>query len=148
MMLKLYLVCVILSASQGVFSKQHLKDRVFKCYAGYSQTGANINQAYHRYHNTIANINSGKPIPAVVTTHFKIPAANVSTYIAEQQYSNILRVQNTHSNPFIILSNPANYNTIVLFKNLNKQGVKANIIDPPGGCICERTNKKDLITTA
>lgn len=82
MKLKLYLVSIILLASQSVFSQQHLEYPVFKSCADYSKTGVNINEAYHCY-NFVANRKSSKQIPALVNTYFKAPAASVSTYNAD-----------------------------------------------------------------
>ena len=143
MKLKLYLVSIILLSSPGVFLQQHLEDPVFKSCADYSKTGANINEVYHCCYSTIANPNLGNPYPAVETSYSKILAANISTYTAEHQYSKIIRVQNTDSNPFIFLSNPANCNNSIPFKDQNEQQVKAGIIDPEVRTVCEIVNKAD-----
>ncbi len=141
---KLYLLSIILLATQSVFSKQHLEDRVFKSCANYSEIGANINKANHCCNFTIANPKSSKPIPAVKTIYFKTPAANISTFNTDNQYRNTVRIQNAGSNPVNVLSNPANCNIRVSFKNPNKQEVKVGIIDLAGRSVCKKTDKKDF----
>ncbi len=144
MKLKLYLVSIILLASQYVFSLQHRDEPVLKSSADYSGTFVNNYVVYYRCYCVTANPNSSKPIPTFVTTNFKTPAANVSTYNSQQQYNNIVRIQNPGSNAVIILSNPVNYNTGLSSKNLRKQEVKAGIIYPARGSGFEMTNKTDF----
>ena len=148
MKLKLYLFVTVLFVYKPVFSQQHFVDPVAQNSTDFSGTGTNINEAYHCCNCTIANPNSSKPIPAVVTTHFKIPA-NGSIYSTKNSYNNTVRVQSTCLNAGIVLSKSANYNTRASFKNSNNYEVKTGIIDPGAGrSICEKQIKRILITVA
>lgn len=125
MKLNSYLFVIVLFVCQPAFSKQRFANQTAQNYMYYNGIAANSSVFNYIYYWIIANPNLSHPIPGVVTTQFRTPAAHhISTYSSQNQYSNIVRVQNRGSNAVMVLSNTVNYYARVSFKNPQKQKIK------------------------